>query len=70
MNKVFTLLAVLIGFSATAQVIESSLASVDFELVNYGEPETISIILTNLSNEEVQIEDVVFFDIYESSPFQ
>lgn len=70
MNKVFTLLAVLIGFSATAQVIESSLVSVDFELVNYGEPQTISIELTNLTNEEVQIEDVVFFDIYESSPFQ
>jgi hypothetical protein len=70
MNKVFTLLAVLIGFSATAQVIQSSVTSVDFEQVNYGEPETISIELTNLSNEEVQIEDVVFFDIYESSPFQ
>lgn len=70
MNKVFVLFAILFGYSATAQIIESSMSSIDFELVDYNNPETITVELTNLSNEDIQIEDVLFFDVYESSPFQ
>ncbi len=70
MNKAFTLFTFLFVLSATAQVVETSVSTVDFDVVDYGEPETISIELINLSNEEVQIEEVLFFDIYESSPFQ
>ncbi|MGB6036433.1 MAG: hypothetical protein WBG42_09195, partial [Cryomorphaceae bacterium] len=70
MNKAIVFLSLLLCFSATAQVIESSTASIDFEMVDYDNPQTIAIELTNLLDEEVQIEEVLFFDIYESSPFQ
>ncbi|HKK40309.1 MAG TPA: endonuclease [Cryomorphaceae bacterium] len=70
MNKAFTLFAALLVFSATAQVIESSVSGVDFELVDYGEPQTIGVEVTNLTDEEVQIEEVLFFDIYGTSPFE
>jgi hypothetical protein len=70
MNKVIVFLSLLICYSATAQVIESSVSSIDFEMLDYNNPETITIELTNLSNEEIEIEEVLLFDIYESSPFQ
>lgn len=70
MNKAIALLSLLFCYSATAQVIESSVSSIDFETVDYNSPQTIAIELTNLLDEEVQIEEVLFFEIYQSSPFQ
>jgi len=70
MNKAIVFLAILISYSASAQIVESSSTSIDFGVVDYENPETISIDLTNLSDEEIQIEEVLFFTIYESSPFQ
>lgn len=70
MNKAIAFLAIFISFSASAQVVESSSTSIDFGVVDYQNPEMISIDLTNLSDEEIQIEEVLFFTIYESSPFQ
>lgn len=69
MNKALTLLALLFFFESSAQVIETSVAEVDFELVDYGAPASIAIDVANLTNQVVQIEEVLFFDIYQSSPF-
>jgi len=70
MTKAFTFLALILTIAATAQVVESSQSSLDFGVVNYGEDATLSFELTNLSDEEVEIEEVLFFNIYNSSPFQ
>lgn len=70
MTKAFTFFAILFTISTTAQVVESSQPNLDFGLVNYGEESTLSLELTNLSDEEVEIEEVLFFNIYNSSPFQ
>jgi hypothetical protein len=68
-NIVLILLTFFVGY-AHAQVIESSNDQIDFGVVLYENPQVLSIELTNLDDEEVSIEEFVFFDIYESSPFQ
>lgn len=70
MNKAIVFLTILISYTTSAQVVESTSTSIDFGVVDYENQETISIDLTNLSDEEIQIEDVLFFSVYKSSPFQ
>jgi hypothetical protein len=54
---------------AFAQALEVNLASLDFGLVNFGEKDSISVELTNITDETVLIDPPVFFDYYTSQPF-
>jgi len=69
-NTVLIFLTLFLFGQAQSQIIESSTDQIDFGVVLYENPQVLSIELTNLDEEEVSIEEFVFFDIYESSPFQ
>ncbi|MCH2216209.1 MAG: hypothetical protein MK086_13660, partial [Flavobacteriales bacterium] len=57
-------------YFAHSQVVQSDVDQLDFGTVVYENPTTQSIELTNLTDEEVQIEEFLFFSVYETLPFE
>ncbi len=60
----------LVSFKAAGQSVELSSTLIDFGEVTYLTPDSVEIEITNLTEEVLDIEEVVFFDVYESSPFR
>lgn len=71
MRKFSTLIAVvlLFQFQSFAQSIELNSAQINFGLVYYGNADSVLVEITNLTSEELEIQEPVFFDVYNSSPF-
>jgi len=70
MKKFLFFVGLFSSYLSQAQVIELSSNQLDFGTVVYQNPSVQLITLTNLSDQEVQLEEFVFFDVYESIPFE
>lgn len=62
-------IALLFQFQSTAQSIEMDSSQIGFGLVAFGDSDSVIVQIYNLTNEELEIQEPVFFDVYNSSPF-
>ena len=71
MKKLSSLIAIvlLFQFQSIAQSIHLDSSQIGFGLVYFGDADSVIVQMTNLTNEELQIQEPVFFDVYNSSPF-
>src|SRR5690554_460958 len=71
MRKFSALIAIvlLFQFQSAAQSIELDSGQINFGLVYYGSPDSAIVQIFNLTDEELEIQEPVFFDVYNSSPF-
>ncbi|MEM9052945.1 MAG: endonuclease [Bacteroidota bacterium] len=70
MKRGLLFLSVFTTYFGYSQVVQSDVDQLDFGQVMYETPTTQMLQLTNLTDEEVQIEEFVFYEVYESSPFE
>lgn len=62
-------LSAIFAFQATAQNIAVSPAELDFGNVIYNQKDSLFVEVTNLTNAEITLTELRFFDVYETTPF-
>lgn len=70
MKKIAFALSMTLGLHCTAQNIEVTPSQIDFGTVVYGQKDSVYVEVTNLSDDEIFIEDLRYFDVLNTSPFR
>ncbi|NEN22674.1 T9SS type A sorting domain-containing protein [Cryomorpha ignava] len=71
MKKIYFFIGLMLfcGLVASAQSVELDSDQISFGTITYGDMDSVIVQITNLTNEEVDVYEPQFFDVYNSSPF-
>ena len=69
MRPYLVLLTVIFAVQATAQNVEVSPTEIDFGNVIYNQKDSVYVEVTNLTDTELTLTELRFFDVYETTPF-
>lgn len=71
MKQIYSLIFLILfcSLGANAQSVELSIDQISFGTLTYGQKDSALVQVTNLTNEEIEVYEPTFFDVYNSSPF-
>ena len=71
MKKIYFFIGLILffGITASAQSVELDSGQISFGTTTYGDMDSVIVQIFNLTDEEVEVYEPQFFDVYNSSPF-